>query len=212
LSHTLKLNRPLTWTVTQMLISFVSATHSWAQSTETSNSVSAQAGAWHGGQAAYAESPKPETSQFDFMIGDWDIAAKKYDPSTGSVVSVIKAWQHVKYLGDKRMVFDEWTGYALATGEVVTHGVTLRTYSPDAGQWKNVFLRSYDQDQPVFLLLDWKGNEMSGEAQLADAGIRFLSRFHTIKKDSYEWEGKVSLDDGKTWLLVSTQSARRQKK
>ncbi|MGZ5781068.1 MAG: hypothetical protein ACXWIN_08940, partial [Burkholderiaceae bacterium] len=82
----------------------------------------------------YLKGAPPESLQFDFLIGDWDVTGTRYKPD-GSVLMQYKAVWNATYLNDKRMVMDDFKALA-PTGQEISSYVTLRTYSEVTHRWE----------------------------------------------------------------------------
>lgn len=159
-----------------------------------------------------SERPDPGHREFDFMIGRWDIEFRSYDPETGAITSVLDAVQEARYVNGGTMIVDEWTGYSPETGEQVTHGVTLRSYSPTTALWEHAYLRSNQEGRASVFSSEWRDNAMhaEGSSQLADGRILlFRLRFYDIERDSFNWMEEWSIDGGTSWHLAKTQVATR---
>ena len=160
--------------------------------------------------ARYLSGAPPESQQFDFLIGDWTVAATRYKED-GSTLFQYKATWNAKYLNDRRMIIDDFKAYA-PTGQAVSSYVTLRTYSATNHRWEMAGLAAL---QPA-VNAEWFGEWKDGEMLMSAAGkdpagnvVKTKIRFFHIAKDSFEWESQVSLDDGKTWSKNATLLASR---
>jgi hypothetical protein len=65
----------------------------------------------------YLKGASSNSRQYEFFIGDWDVAAIKYD-GEGSVLFQYKAKWSAKYLNEGRMVIDDFKAYSPAGQEV----------------------------------------------------------------------------------------------
>lgn len=160
--------------------------------------------------ARYLKGAPPESQQFEFLIGDWTIAATRYKPD-GSILLQYKATWSAKSLNDGRMIVDDFKAYA-PTGQAISSYVTLRTYSATNQRWEMTGLAAL---QPA-VNAEWFGEWNDGEMLMIATGkdpvgnvVRSKVRFYHIAKDSFEWESQVSLDDGKTWGKTATLLASR---
>jgi hypothetical protein len=160
--------------------------------------------------ARYLSGAPLEGRQFDFLIGDWTVAATRYKED-GSTLFQYKATWSAKYLNEGRMVVDDFKAYA-PTGQAVSSYVTLRTYSETNHRWEMVGLAAL---QPA-VSAEWFGEWKDGEMLLRAAGkdpsgnvVRTQIRFFYIAKDSFEWESQVSRDDGQTWIKTAALLASR---
>ncbi|NKB90518.1 MAG: hypothetical protein GKS06_20110 [Acidobacteria bacterium] len=159
-----------------------------------------------------SEEPDAGHREFDFVIGRWNIEFRSYDPETGALTSVLDAVQEARYVNGGTLIVDEWTGYSRETGEQVTHGVTLRSYSPMAGRWEHTFLRSNQEEHASVFSGEWRDDAMhaAGSAELDDGRtLLYRLRFYDIEDDSFNWMEEWSIDGGANWRLVKTQVATR---
>lgn len=160
--------------------------------------------------ARYLKGASPEGQQFDFLIGDWDVAATRYKED-GSPLFQYKASWNAKYLNEGRMVVDDFKAYA-PTGQAISSYVTLRTYSEATHRWEMAGLSAL---QPA-ASAEWYGELKDGEMLLNASGkdpagniVRTKIRFFNIAKNSFSWESKTSRDEGKTWIKPASLLASR---
>jgi hypothetical protein len=160
--------------------------------------------------ARYLKGAPPESQQFDFLIGDWTVAATRYKED-GSTLLQYKATWNAKYLNERRMIVDDFKAYA-PTGQAISSYVTLRTYSESTRRWEMAGLAAL---QPA-VSADWFGEWEDGEMRMSATGkdpagnvVRSRIRFFHIAQDSFEWESEVSRDDGKTWSKTAMLLASR---
>jgi len=158
----------------------------------------------------YLQGPSPEGKQFGFLIGDWEVAATRYKED-GSPLFQYKASWNAKYLNDGRMIVDDFKAYA-PTGEAVSSYVTLRTYSESTHRWEMTGLSAL---QPA-ASAEWYGELKDGEMLLDASGrdptgsiLKTKIRFFKITKNSFNWESKISRDEGKTWVKTASLIASR---
>lgn len=158
----------------------------------------------------YLKGAPPESQQFDFLIGDWDVAATRYKED-GSWFFGYKASWSAKYLNEGRMVMDDFKAY-LPTGQEISSYITLRTYSEATHCWEMTGLSAL---QPA-TNAQWHGEWKDGEMLIDVIGknpegntIRNNIRFFNISKDRFTWESKISHDAGKTWTKAASLIASR---
>lgn len=161
----------------------------------------------------YLKGAPPESLQFDFLIGDWDVAGTRYNPD-GSVQMQYKASWTAKYLNDKRMVMDDFKALA-PTGQDVSSYVTLRTYSEVTHRWEMSGLSALQPAMNAAWSGVWRDGEMQIEAvgKMPNGGTMMNRiRFFQIEKNSFKWESRISLDEGKNWglnaSLIATRTSR----
>jgi len=160
--------------------------------------------------ARYLQGAPEQSHQFDFLIGQWDVSATRYG-ADGSVQWVYPASWCAQHVNDGRMVMDEFRAQ-LPDGREIACYVTLRTYCDTLQRWELTGLASL---QPA-AQAQWHGQHVDGdmllEAAAKDAqGQSILSkiRFFDIQPDAFQWENRVSHDEGKSWLLSASLVARR---
>lgn len=160
--------------------------------------------------ARYLKGASPQGRQFAFLIGDWDVAATRYKED-GSPLFQYKASWNAKYMNEERMILDDFKAYA-PTGQAVSSYVTLRTYCETTQRWEMVGLSAL---QPA-AIAEWHGELQNGEMVLDASGkdpsgnvVRTKIRFFNIATDSFDWDSKVSRDDGKTWVKTASLIASR---
>jgi hypothetical protein len=160
--------------------------------------------------ARYRRGMTPESRQFDFLIGDWNVAVSRYKPD-GSLLLQYQGGWNARYLNEGRMVLDDFKAFA-PTGEEISSYVTLRTYSQVTHRWEMSGLAAFQPATAVEWYGEWKDGEMRIEAFGKDPKgnpVRNRIRFFLIEKDRFSWESNVSFDDGRTWILASSLTATR---
>ncbi|MES3002411.1 MAG: hypothetical protein V4787_17100 [Pseudomonadota bacterium] len=163
--------------------------------------------------ARYLKGAPPESRQFDFLIGDWDVAATRYGEDGSPLLQYQAGWKAI-HLNERRMIMDDFKAYGPG-GQPVSSYVTLRTYSEATGRWEMAGLPAL---QPA-ASAEWHGIFQGAEMLLEASGkdpagnpVRTRIRFFDIAGDSFSWESHVSRDDGKTWRrtahLLATRAPR----
>ena len=164
--------------------------------------------------ARYLKGGTPETKQFGFLIGEWDVAATRYKED-GSVLFQYSADWQAQYLNEGRMIMDDFKARG-PSGQTISSFITLRTYSEVTQRWEMVGLAAL---QPA-TAVEWHGCRREAEMLLDAAGknpegkvVRTKIRFFRIEQDSFAWESTTSHDDGRSWIktaaLVATRKAHR---
>lgn len=160
--------------------------------------------------ARYLKGASPESQQFEFLIGDWDVAAIRYKED-GSPLFQYKAGWNAKYLNEGRMVLDDFKAYG-PTGQAISSYVTLRTYSETTHRWEMAGLSALSPASSAEWYGEWKDSEMLLDAKGKDPMgnmVRTKIRFFNIAKNSFSWESNVSRDEGKTWVKTASLLASR---
>jgi hypothetical protein len=159
----------------------------------------------------YLKGPAAESSQFDFLIGDWAVEATRYKEDETPVFKYSALWS-ARALNDGRMVMDDFKALA-PNGDPISSYVTLRTYSEVTSRWEMVGLQALQPSVPA----EWHGVSSDGE-MLLDAmatlpggqRVRTKIRFFDIEPDSFSWQSSVSRDEGKTWRKTASLKAKRK--
>jgi len=163
------------------------------------------------GILSYREGVPKEAAQFDFLLGEWDARTTRYR-SDGSELGGYGGTWRARHLHDARIVLDEFTA-RLDDGSEISYMATLRTYSLATERWEMTFLIAH---QPQ-LITSFSGVFEDGEMRLDGSGRTLAGqpvvarvRFFDITPRSFQWENRVSLDDGATWYRDSAISAWRR--
>jgi hypothetical protein len=162
--------------------------------------------------ARYLKGAPPESRQFDFLIGQWDVAATRYGHDGAVLVRYQASWT-ARHLNDGRMVMDDFKARA-PNGHDVSSYVTLRTYCETTGRWEMAGLSAL---QPA-MNAQWHGQFDEGEMHLEAAGLNpegksvmTRIRFFAIEQDSFSWDSKASVDGGTNWVPQASLTATRVK-
>jgi hypothetical protein len=160
--------------------------------------------------ARYLQGAPAESQQFDFLIGNWVVSATRYGEDGVALFKYEATW-NAQYLNEGRMVIDDFQAKS-PTGQVVSSFVTLRTYSQDKQRWEMVGLAALQPAVSAEWYGQWQNGEMLTNATGKDpAGnsLRNRIRFFNITGNSFEWESRVSRDEGQTWSRIATLLASR---
>lgn len=152
----------------------------------------------------------PECRQFDFLVGEWDVAATRLK-ADGSVLAQYRASWSAKLLNEGHMVVDNFEALD-PTGRVISSYVTLRTYSVATGRWEMVGLAALQPAANASWHGEWKDDEMRLYASGKDpagAEVRTMMRFFGITKSAFMWESSSSGDGGQTWVKTASLLASR---
>jgi hypothetical protein len=156
-----------------------------------------------GGSPSPVATPPSEATQFDFLVGQWEVTAW---PAVSRLVSVIhgapkfpgtwKAWRGLDGFGieDELRLTDE-------AGNPRSLAHAVRAYDPAAHHWNTTLLDVY---RSVFTssTAEWKDGQMVVTGRGTDGdGKPYLARtrFYDIRQVSFRYQSDRSYDDGKTW-------------
>jgi len=158
----------------------------------------------------YIKDPVPESKQFDFLIGEWNVDGTRYKEDGTPLHKYRALWSAVSLNGG-RMIMDDFKALG-PTGQPVSSFVTLRTYSEVTNRWELAGLQALQPSMPS----EWNGVAKDGEMHLdatastptGDA-VKTKIRFFNITPNSFSWESSMSLDHGKSWRQVADLRAVR---
>ena len=161
--------------------------------------------AQHGGAAAAppATTAPAEASQFDFLIGEWELVVRPEARGlaarihgAGRLAGTWKAWRALDGWGveDELRIVD-------GSGNPLALSYTVRVFDATARHWS---LSSLDVYRGRFTTAsaEWRDGRMQLTGRGTDQeGRPYLSRtrFFDITRDGFRMQQDRSLDDGKTW-------------
>jgi len=155
------------------------------------------------GSGRPALTPAREASQFDFLIGQWELvvtpkvnslAAKIHGAPT--FVGTWKAWRAVDGFGveDETRIVDR-------SGNPTALGQALRVYNANERRWVMTSIDAY-RGKATSATGEWKGTEMVITGQGADEEgkpLQTRTRFFDITPTSFKYQQDRSSDGGKSW-------------
>jgi hypothetical protein len=138
------------------------------------------------------ETAPPETAQYAFLIGDWDVDVLYRSPN-GQEVEYAARW-HNTWIVDGHVVMQEWRGpYAT--------GAELRVYNPATQMWegRNVYAGRQNWTSSTARFED--GRMIVETESAANLPRAFINRevYHDIMADSFKMYAERSYDGGETW-------------
>ena len=150
-----------------------------------------------------ALTPAKEASQFDFLIGQWELvvtpkvnslAAKIHGAPT--FVGTWKAWRAVDGFGveDETRILDR-------SGNPTALGQALRVYSANERRWLMTSIDAY-RGKATSGTGEWKGTEMVITGRAVDEEgkpLQTRTRFFEITPTSFKYQQDRSSDGGKSW-------------
>jgi hypothetical protein len=166
--------------------------------------LAAPTAAQHGHEAQPVQTtPPPEASQFEFLVGQWEIVA---EPHMAGLAARIhgnprlpgswKAWRCLDGWGiEDEVRLTDTSGNPMA----LTHYV--RAYDAAGRRWNVASLDVYRSTFQT-ATAEWRDGEMHVDGRGTDRegrAFRLRSRFHDITANSFHLQQDRSYDDGKTW-------------
>jgi hypothetical protein len=160
--------------------------------------------AQHGPAAAPpAQTPPREATQFDFMVGQWELVVKPLATSLAARIhgaprlsGTWKAWRALDGWGieDELRITD-------ASGNPRAFSHAVRVYDATARRW-NVSLLDVYRGVFTTSTADWRDGAMLTASQSTDAdGKRYLvrTRYYDVTPTGFRYQQDRSADDGRTW-------------
>ncbi len=141
--------------------------------------------------ARNAQAPD-QTSQFDFVIGAWDVTID-YRPPGGQTTQYQARW-HNYWMVDGVVVAQEWRG-------PYSTGLELRRFNGQTGRWEGqntyTFASGWTRTEA-----EWVEGEMIVYLfDGVDAAGEFINRetYYEISEDRFRMRSQRSYDHGETW-------------
>jgi hypothetical protein len=166
-----------------------------------------------GGSPALSTVAPREASQFDFLIGQWQLAVRPVVSSLAArihgvpkLVGTWKAWRAFDGFGleDELRISDE-------SGNPKTLAHAVRVYDPSARRWTTSTLDVY-RATFVASTAEWAENQMTATSRGSDKdGNSFVARtrFSDITPTSFRFVQERSTDGGRTWMETLRIQAKR---
>jgi hypothetical protein len=130
----------------------------------------------------------PESSQFNFWIGEWELTWNDTSKGTNSVKRVLDGCAVQENFNDAVNSFT---------------GMSWSIYNPQAAIWQQTWI----DNQGGYIVLTGKFEKgemiLATKPVLSSGGKQSLSRmiFYNIRPDSFDWNWESSTDGGKAWKL-----------
>jgi hypothetical protein len=123
------------------------------------------------------------TREFDFWIGEWDVAWGDGNTGTSSVYCDF----------DDRVIVESFDGRPSST----IQGMSLSTYDEDAGVWRQCWVDSRGRFTVVAGGFDGEAMDLRTEGEPLKR-----ARWRDITGDAFTWTLEESSDRGRSWELV----------
>lgn len=146
----------------------------------------------------------PEAKQYDFLLGQWDLAVKLPPASLavrihGGAPKLIGSWKGTRSLDgwgveDELRITDE-------AGNPMALSRSIRVYDAAAKRWSNVSVDAY-RARISTATAEWKNGEMNSTSRGNDPdGKPYLlrTRIYDITAAGFKFQQDRSTDDGKSW-------------
>jgi len=153
-----------------------------------------------------APAPPPEASQFDFLIGAWDIVS---EPNIPGVPERVRGQWTARKSADGYMVVDEYRVFGDG-GDTVYLGETYRVFNTSKKRWEFRFVEPFSGTWH-----EGTGVKVGSEMHLTQGtpGGESMTkiRYYDIRPDRFSWISERSRDGGKTWTKGTRIEATRAK-
>lgn len=132
--------------------------------------------------------PQPESRQFDFWLGEWDLTWGEDGRGTNRVTSIL----------DGCVIQEEFDG----TPSISLKGLSVSTFNPASSQWQQTWVDNSGG------YLDFVGGFAEGkmilsrDARLQGKPIKQRMVFYNIEENALDWNWERSEDGGGTWQVV----------
>lgn len=159
----------------------------------------------------YVGNVPTESSQYDFLVGEWDVKVKVFKEN-GSVDSEMQGVWWAKYLHGKRVLMDDVVLFA-DDNKLHPGYPSLRTYSPKLGKWMSMHMAPLATQAMCRNIGEWKSGEthINSVCFKADNSVQGYSRIKfyniTAKTFDYTWEESK---DNQNWRLYVTFEGKRR--
>jgi hypothetical protein len=160
------------------------------------------AAAQHGGRPP-SRVPPPEASQYDFLIGEWELSVEVPPPSlaarlhgTPRLTGTWKAWRALDGWGveDELRITDQ-------AGNPLSLNHTVRVYDGAARRWRLATLDVY-RARFYSPAVEWRDGEILLRSRRTDSDGRELlsrTRIFDIGEDRFRFRQDLSYDGGRSW-------------
>ncbi|GAA3591861.1 hypothetical protein GCM10022198_14750 [Klugiella xanthotipulae] len=145
---------------------------------------------------------------FGRLVGTWSIANEYFNERTQEWSESDRTWVFSYVLGG-RAVQDVITGSADCTGNHdEAFGSSVRVYDASIGAWRVNWFGTATNEFCALVAIDRHGDILQDGTQTDGRPIRW--NYLNITEKSFDWEGYVSNDEGRTWWLQQRMLATRR--
>lgn len=163
-------------------------------------------------RALIATEPTPERPQrmhlFGQLVGSWRADVRFLDEASGAWAERVEEWVFAYTLGG-RAVQDVLVARDPEHPEsLVAHGSTVRVYDSTLGAWRVSWFGAAAGDFCTLVATPHRRDGIRQDGTQTD-GRPIRWNFSKITDESFEWDGWVSNDEGRTWWLEQHVDAVR---
>lgn len=151
---------------------------------------------------AQAEDQKPcsspEARQFDFWVGEWDLASRMKTGLGEDDWAEGKASNSIKAVLNGCVIVESFNGHPA----VELQGMSVSSWNPQLGLWQQTWVDN--QGGYLDFVGGFEDRKMILSREAEREGKTILQRmvFENIAEDSLDWNWERSEDGGTTWTLL----------
>jgi len=154
--------------------------------------------------------PPEELKQVAYLVGTWDCAMKMKAEMTSDKMSDSKGSATYAYILEGAAITMAFDGEAMPGMKFKGYGIQTwdrenkcwqMTWTDNMSARTSLYTGQHTGDQTVF----------QGEDQMM--GMKYLSRISSFneKPTSFDWKMEMSMDGGKTWMVMGTATYTKRK-
>lgn len=148
---------------------------------------------------------KDKLRLFGQFVGDWDIVEARSLQEDGSW-KTSKGEFHAGWILGGTAIQDTWKSVGRGVDDM--GGTTIYLYDREARTWSSIWI-SPDQAIVRGFTGGKKGKEIILESRETKKRLmRWI--FYDIKKNSFRWKAKWTVDGGKKWIVTEEMSIKRK--
>ncbi len=161
--------------------------------------------------ALIATGPTPVRPQrmhlFGQLVGSWRAECRFLDEESGAWSEFGTDWIFAYTLGGRAVQDVLVAPSATDPTRMESKGTTVRVYDPVLGAWRVSWFGAVGGDFCTLVATGHRDGIRQDGTQTDGRPIRW--NFSSITEDSFEWDGWVSDDEGRTWWLEQHIDATR---
>jgi hypothetical protein len=134
----------------------------------------------------------PETHQFDFWLGDWDLTWADGGAGSNNITRILNG--HV--------IQERFSASPTSPNDTPLHGLSLSMFDPAIGQWRQTWVDNCG-NYLTFAGASAEGRLTLSTERTADgATTTYRMVFYNISSHSLDWDWERSADRGQSWELL----------
>jgi len=160
--------------------------------------------------AKYTGNIPTESTQYNFLLGDWNIVKKQYDANGQQINKQIGKWW-AKSLHGGRAIHDD----QIFVDDKKQHSPgtqSLRTYSTKLGKWDSLHVQPLTDTGLCINNQNWLNKEMIGTSTCMNRNGEVIlykkSQFTNITNKGFDYIEERSIDN-KIWVTITKINAKR---